>query len=98
MAEVRRVSEERGMEKIASSSAGTIRKNQRSTITSGMERKVFTYPAANHDRSGTPERRNTASTVPQRIPTPTATAVISSVRSMPCQRKGRDGGIELQSN
>ncbi len=42
MAEVSRVSEERGMEKRFSSSVGTMRKNQSSTITSGMERNVST--------------------------------------------------------
>ena len=83
--------------KIRSISDGTMRKNQSSTMMSGIDRNVFTYATEIHDRSRLFESRITASSVPSAIPTIIAVAVMRSVTFIPVQRNGRERGIGVQS-
>ncbi|MCY1245910.1 hypothetical protein D9M72_591000 [compost metagenome] len=68
------------------STCGMIRKNHSSTITSGMERKMVTYPCANQFSSLNDDSRIIARMVPQTMPTTTAVTVILSETIMPSPR------------
>ncbi len=76
---------------------GMTRKNQRITISSGMERIRLTYQVAAIAKGAIGERRASASRVPRTMPPDMAIRVSLTVNSRPVQRNGRLGAMTLAS-
>src|SRR5678810_833057 len=71
------------------SRSGISRKNQRITITSGIERSTLTYAAAGSASHGFPDRRIRAMTVPSAMPPSIAMIVSSTEKIRPLKPKSR---------
>src|SRR6185369_4544927 len=67
--------------------SGISRKNQRITITSGIERSTLTYAAAGSASHGFPDRRIRAMTVPSAMPPSIAMIVSSTEKIRPLRTK-----------